>query len=438
VTERAVLGRLRAGVRALTRPSGPLPPLSRRGQLFDVLLALGLGLTAIQAGDSGINDRPRMINCPRPEPGLPPAPCERVWPPFLPIENDQRTAATVVLIVLVVLPLVFRRRYPLGVLWAVLALASVVSDNPSALRLSFFACVIAGYTAAVFSPYRVPALASLPVAAFLHVTLQSDASSVSDSAVPFLILLPIAVAADGLRRWKVRADEGLARMSAMEGEQAEALRRATEHERARIARELHDVVTHNVSVMVIQAGGARKIMDAAPDQAREALLAVEASGRAAMTELRHVMGLLTMHGTGPDPAGDADLAPQPGIEGLDGLVQRMRDTGVPIELSRTGQPMPLPSGIELAVYRLVQEALTNIVKHAAGASVRVTLAYGGDHLLVEIADTGGRSGTTAGTGTGRGLIGLRERLAVYGGVLQAGPRLSGGYRVRARIPVEVS
>jgi signal transduction histidine kinase len=436
VTERAVLGRLRAGMRALARPAGPLPPLSRRGQVFDALLALGLSLTAIQAGDSGINNRPRMINCPRPEPGLPPAPCEPVWPPFLPIENDQHTAATVALIVLVVLPLVFRRRYPLGVLWAVLALAAMVSDNPSALRLSFFACVIAGYTAAVFSPYRIPALASLPVAALLHMTLQSDASSVSDSAVPFLILLPIAVAADGLRRWKVRADEGLARMSAMEGEQAEALRRATEHERSRIARELHDVVTHNVSVMVIQAGGARKIMDAAPDQAREALLAVEASGRAAMTELRHVMGLLTMQGTGPDPAGDADLAPQPGIEGLDGLVQRMRDTGVPIELSRTGQPMPLPSGIELAVYRLVQEALTNIVKHAAGASVRVTLAYGGDHLLVEIADTGGRSGAAA--GTGRGLIGLRERLAVYGGVLQAGPRLSGGYRVRARIPVEVS
>jgi signal transduction histidine kinase len=437
VTEHALLGRLRAAARALTRPAGELPPLSLRSQVFDAVLALGLGVVAIQAGARGIEDRPHNVVCPAPiRPGEPTPVCEPPWP-LLPPEHEQSTGATTVLLLLVVLPLVFRRRYPLGVLWIVLALATAVSEDSAALRLSFFACVIAGYTAAVYSPYRVPALASLPVAALLHMQLQSDASSVADGAVPFLILLPIAVAADGLRRWKHRADEGQARMSAMEHEQAEALRQATEHERARIARELHDVVTHNVSVMVIQAGGARKIMDSAPDQAREALLAVEASGRSAMTELRHVMGLLTMHGPGPDPAGDADLAPQPGLDGLDGLVQRMRDTGMPIELTRTGHRMPLPPGIELTVYRLVQEALTNIVKHAAGASVTVTLAFGDDDLQVGIADTGGRPGTSAGTGTGRGLLGLRERLAVYGGDLQAGPRLSGGYRVHARIPLEV-
>ncbi|GAA3340403.1 hypothetical protein GCM10020358_27880 [Amorphoplanes nipponensis] len=439
MTRRALLDRLRDGARALTRPAGPLPRMSRRGWAFDAALALGLALVAIRAGDEGIQERARMVVCPVPPGGgVPAAPCAPAWPPFLPVENGSSAGPTTVLLLLVVLPLVFRRRYPLGVLWTLLALATAVSENPAALRLSFFACVIAGYTAAVFSPYRVPALASLPVAALLHNLLQSDASSVSDSAVPYLILLPIAVAADGLRRWKHRADEGQARMSAMEHEQAEAVRRATEHERARIARELHDVVTHNVSVMVIQAGGARKIMDAAPDQAREALLAVEAGGRAAMTELRHVMGLLTMQGAGPEPAADADLAPQPGLDGLDGLVRRMRETGVPIELTRTGRRTPLPPGIELTVYRLVQEALTNIVKHAAGASVRVTLAFGENDLEVDVADTGGRPGAAARTGTGRGLIGLRERLAVYGGVLQAGPRLSGGYRVHARIPVEVT
>jgi signal transduction histidine kinase len=179
-------------------------------------------------------------------------------------------------------------------------------------------------------------------------------------------------------------------------------------------------------------------MEASPDQAREALLAVEASGRSAMTELRHVMGLLTMDGDGADHADAADLAPQPGLDGLDALVQRVRQTGVPVELTVTGQPGPLPSGIELTVYRLVQEALTNTVKHASGAAVRVGLDYHADHLEVEVTDTGGTSGAAAGTGTGRGLIGLRERLAVYGGTLQAGPRVTGGYRVRARIPVEVS
>ena len=439
VTGRALVGRLRAGVRALTRPAGALPPLSRRGWVFDAVLALGLGLTAIQAGGAGIEDGPRYpVVDGDPVRGLPAPPgVDPMWPPFLPIEDD-RSGWTVVLLLLVVAPLVFRRRYPLGVLWVVLILATAVEENPAALRLSFLASVIAGYSAAVFSPYRVPALLSLPVAAILHAGLQSDASSVSDTAVPFLILLPIAVAADGLRRWKDRADEGRARMSAMEHERIEALRQATELERARIARELHDVVTHNVSVMVIQAGAARKIMESSPEQAREALLAVEASGRSAMTELRHVMGLLTMTGDGPDPSGDADLAPQPDLAGLDGLVQRLRDAGVPIELTVTGRPVPLPSGIALTVYRLIQEALTNTVKHASGASVQVTIHYGDDHVQVEVTDSGGRPGASAGTGTGRGLIGLRERLAVYGGILQAGPRLSGGYRVRARIPVETS
>ncbi|HYN94938.1 MAG TPA: histidine kinase [Pilimelia sp.] len=418
-----------------------MPPLSRRGQVFDALVALGLGLVAFQAGDSqadrpaphGIEFQPGTLP---PGERLPPPP-EPVWPPFLPVEDDV-TGWTTALLMLVVLPLVFRRRYPLGVLWILLAMAAAVNDNPAALRLSFFACVIAGYSAAVFSPFKVPALASLPAAAVLHAGLQSDASSVSDSAVPFLILLPIAVAAEGLRRWKQHADDGRARMSAMEHEQLAALRRATEVERARIARELHDVVTHNVSVMVIQAGAARKIMQATPDEARAALLAVEASGRAAMTELRHVMGLLTMDGDGDGQEGAIDLAPQPGLDGLTALVRRMRDSGVEVELLVRGQRGPLPSGIELTVYRLVQEALTNTVKHAAGASVRVLVEFGGDHLRIEVTDTGGTPGATAGGGTGRGLIGLRERLAVYGGTLQAGPRLTGGYRIQARIPVEAA
>ncbi len=441
MTGRAMVIRLWAGIRSLARPVGSLPPLSRRGQLFDALLALGLGLVAVEAG---ANDEPAPSRVEfdaggrlRGEP-LPPLPPDPVWPPFLPVEHDQTTGWTAALLMLVVLPLLFRRRYPLAVLWVVLATAVLVSENPAALRLSFFACVIAGYSAAVFSPYKIPALASLPVAAILHAGLQSDASSVSDSAVPFLILLPIAVAAEGLRRWKQHADEGRARMSAMEHEQIEALRRATEVERARIARELHDVVTHNVSVMVIQAGAARKVMEATPDEARAALLAVEASGRAAMTELRHVMGLLTMDGDGSTQEGETDLAPQPGLDGLDALVQRMRDSGVEVAFAVRGQRMPLPSGIELTVYRLVQEALTNTVKHAAGASVRVLIEYAADHLRVEVTDTGGRPGATAGTGTGRGLIGLRERLSVYGGTLHAGPRLTGGYRVQARIPVETA
>jgi signal transduction histidine kinase len=148
------------------------------------------------------------------------------------------------------------------------------------------------------------------------------------------------------------------------------------------------------------------------------------------------MGLLTMDGDILGQETATDLAPQPGLDGLDALVQRIRDSGVEVDLVVRGQRGPLPSGVELTVYRLVQEALTNTVKHAAGASVRVLIEYAEDHLRVEVTDTGGRSGATAGSGNGRGLIGVRERLSVYGGTLQAGPRLTGGYRVQARIPME--
>jgi signal transduction histidine kinase len=432
----AVAERLRAGIRLIMRPSGELPPLSRRGQIFDVLLALGLGLAALTfSGDGGDREAPNVVFVPGDPPGV-------LREPFLPIERDQ-VGLAVLLMLVVVLPLVLRRRYPLAVLWVVLASAPFVTDSNAALRLSFYVCVIAAYTAAVYSPYRVPALVSLPLAALLYTQLQEPAvPTVPEGSVPFLILVPIAVAADGLRRWKRRADEGRERVSALEREQADALRRAAEYERARIARELHDVVTHNVSVMVIQAGAARKVMDANPDEAREALLAVEAGGRAAMTELRHVMGLLTTDGDGNDPAAKTEpadtteLAPQPGLDGLEALVQGVRDIGVPVELSTIGQPRPLPSGVELTAYRVVQEALTNTVKHAAGAAATVSVEYGTDKLRVEVTDTGGTPTAAAASGNGHGLVGLRERLAVYGGTLQTGPRLSGGYRVTALIPLE--
>lgn len=427
------VGRLRDGAKLLLRRSGPLPSLPRRGQLFDAAVALGLLLTAILAGDQGDVEHRAQFNL---DPAVPvPPQVVPVPDPFLPIENDQ-TGWTVVMLVVVVLPLIFRRRFPLAMLWLVLGTAPLVSDYDAALRLSFYACVIAAYAAAVYSPYRVPALASLPVAALLYTQIQESAvPTVPDDAVPFLILIPIAVAADGLRRWKRRADEDRARLSTLELEQAEALRHAAEHERARIARDLHDVVTHNVSVMVIQAGAARTVMPTDPDQAREALLAVEAGGRAAMTELRHVMGLLTMDGDGPDPASASSLTPQPGLGRLEALVQRVRETGTPVELTVADEPRPLLPGIELTAYRVVQEALTNTVKHAAGATATVRISYGAELLRVEVTDTGGTPGASAATGNGHGLIGLRERLAVYGGTLHTGPRLTGGYRVTAQIPL---
>ncbi|MFD4370540.1 sensor histidine kinase [Streptomyces sp. NPDC058486] len=423
-------------LRDLWVPSGPPPRPTRRAWHFDVLTALVLGATTVYYGIDNVG----VVLVREIAPGM-----ERVV-----LTRPSGAGGLALMVTLAVLAsgaLAFRRRYPLAVLCVVTA--ATLATPQSVLRLTFYAFVIAVYSAAVYSPYRVATLAALPVSVALVGTSGNSVTPiVPNEYIALLILVPMAVAAVGLRTWRLRTDEGRTRLSALEREQAEALRRAVEHERARIARELHDVVTHNVSVMIIQAGAARTIMKTSPDQAAEALLAVEAGGRAAMTELRHVMGLLTMDDdddaaddTGTETDGglsgtEAELAPQPGLDQLGTLVGRVRDAGLPVELTVTGPPRPLPPGLELAAYRVVQEALTNTVKHASGATAAVTVEYHPDRLRVEVTDTGGRP--AAGTGSGRGLIGLRERLAVHDGTLRAGRRLTGGYRVEALIPLETT
>ncbi|WP_426500532.1 sensor histidine kinase [Streptomyces sp. D54] len=429
---RTTLERLRTPVREAigdaARPTGPPLRLGRRARQFDVLLALALGLTTVYYGiDNADNIVVREI-----APGV-----EHVVPRP---SGPGGLALMVMLAVVASGALALRRRCPLAVLCVVTA--AVLATPQSVLRLTFYAFVIAVYSAAVYSPYRVATLAALPVSVLLVGTSGNSVTPVvPHQYIALLILVPMAGAALGLRTWKLRTDEGRTRLSDLEREQAEALRRAVEHERARIARELHDVVTHNVSVMIIQTGAARKIMKTSPERAGEALLAVEAGGRAAMTELRHVMGLLTTDdgggGTGPGAEGTGpatELAPQPGLDQLEALVGRVRDTGLPVDLSVTGPSCPLPPGVELAAYRVVQEALTNTVKHASGATAAVTVEYGADRLRVEVTDTGGHP--VAAAGNGRGLIGLRERLAVYDGTLNTGRLLTGGFRVEALIPLE--
>ncbi|MFC8585401.1 sensor histidine kinase [Streptomyces sp. NPDC057217] len=420
----------RRAVRDAGLPSGPPLRPTRRARQFDALVALTLGIATVYYGiDNVDNVVVREI-----APGVTHAVPRPSGPGGL--------ALMVTLAVTASGALALRRRYPLVVLCVVTA--ATLATPQSVMRLTFYAFVIAVYSAAVYSPYRVATLAALPVSVVLVGTSGNSVTPiVPNEYIALLILVPMAVAAVGLRTWKLRTDEGRARLSALEHEQAEELRRAVEHERARIARELHDVVTHNVSVMVIQAGAARKIMKTSPEEAEEALLAVEAGGRAAMTELRHVVGLLTMadESEGADEDQDladtsADLTPQPGLDQLETLVGRVRDAGLPVALTVTGPVRPLPPGLELAAYRVVQEALTNAVKHASGATAAVTVEYGPERLRVEVTDTGGHPSPGAATGSGRGLIGLRERLTVYDGTLNTGRRLTGGYRVEALIPLE--
>ncbi|NUP49755.1 MAG: two-component sensor histidine kinase [Catenulispora sp.] len=335
--------------------------------------------------------------------------------------------------VMTALPLALRRRYPLSTYWMVFGAtltlhANILDANQTAL-LTLMSCLIAAYSAAIYTPYRSAMVSSLGGGALvLAVTRGGEIPNVTRNFLPFLFLIPIVLGANAIGNWKQKVHD-------LESEREAETLRAVEQERARIAAELHDVVSHNVSVMVVQAGAARKVLDKSPDLAREALLAVEDSGRAAMAELRHVMGLLTMTSQGGEAAGSADLAPQPGLDQIPALVERIRNGGVRVDLTIEGEAVTLPSGQDLAAYRVVQEALTNAVKHAAGALIRVTLEYSPQRLRVDVVDTGGLASSSAATGNGRGLVGLRQRLAVYGGTLSAGPRLTGGYMVSAVIPL---
>ncbi|MFI1096663.1 sensor histidine kinase [Streptomyces sp. NPDC020917] len=260
----------------------------------------------------------------------------------------------------------------------------------------------------------------------------------------------------------------------LERERESAARAAVGAERARIAAELHDIVSHNVSLMVVQAGAAREVLDTLPAQAAAAMGAVETAGRATMTELRHLLGLLAPSqdgedgptgGAGQGPAGAApagaaggDLSPQPSLSRLSPLIDRIAFAGLPVEVRVSGDPRPLPPGIDVTAYRIVQEALTNALKHGDGVRAEVTVRYADHSLRVEVLNSGpsvltprpaapagsegarpagpGAGPGRSGPGAGRGLLGLRERVAVYGGDLDARRRLGGGFRVRARIPLD--
>ncbi|MFD7480850.1 sensor histidine kinase [Streptomyces sp. NPDC059837] len=245
----------------------------------------------------------------------------------------------------------------------------------------------------------------------------------------------------------------------LERERESAARTAVAAERARIARELHDIVSHKVSLMVVQASAAREVLATLPGEAETALRAVEGAGRDAMTELRHLLGLLAPSPDGDDEedraesygAGDlSGLAPQPSLSQLGTLVDRIAFAGLPVEVRISGEPRPLPPGIDVTAYRIIQEALTNALKYGDGGKAAVTVRYADHSLRVEVLNSGpsvlsadpANTGAEPGTrkhrddGAGRGLLGLRERVAVYGGRFDARRRIGGGYRVRARIPLE--
>jgi signal transduction histidine kinase len=400
-------------VRDALRPEKAAGPLSHGAFVADTVLAVVLTVIAVIAAVR-LQPGNQILGQGAPTPPVPPGPV----PP-----GPSLFWVSLPLAVLASLPLLGRRRYPLTV--SCIVMGAVVAFHAGATWITALTCVIASYSAVAHSRYRVQATAALLLAALLAaVAFRDTAARLPGSAGPFLVILVGGVLATFIRFWKHQIAE-------LHLSQEAATRQAIEQERSRITSELHDVVTHNVSVMVIQAGAARKMLDLAPEQTREALVAIEASGRAAMTELRHVMGLLA---TTADRDRPGDLEPQPGLEQLDFLIERVRAAGVPVDTVVSAPPEPLSPGLDLTAYRVVQEALTNIIKHAVGATATVTIDRTSGWLDIEVTDTGGTQGPQAHAGNGRGLIGLRERLAVYDGTLHAGRMIGGGYRVKARAP----
>ncbi|GAA1576214.1 hypothetical protein GCM10009742_19700 [Kribbella karoonensis] len=251
-------------------------------------------------------------------------------------------------------------------------------------------------------------------------------------ALPTAVAVLLAFAYVRARRAHTQALEE--RGWLLERERETAAQSAVDAERARIAHDLHDIVSHNVSVMVIQTGAARQVLATSFEQAEAALLAVEAAGRDTMAELRHLLGVLA-------PKGDDDtLSPQPSLTRLTELIDRMAFAGLAVDVRISGDPCPLPTGVDVTAYRIIQEALTNALRHGDGVKAEVTVRYASHALRVEVLNTG-QSVLTGGRppapeGDGRGLLGLKQRVAVYGGQFDARRRLGGGYRVRAKLPLE--
>ncbi|MGE5133232.1 MAG: sensor histidine kinase [Gemmatimonadota bacterium] len=334
-------------------------------------------------------------------------------------------------------PVVFRRRHPIAAFAAGTAFGAgqvIVDARPTSADLTL---MILLYTLAAYAPRRT-SLAGLAVC------LMGSAVAVARWLPPrfslpsSLLVGAIMFAGPSLLAWTIgdsmryrRAyyaslEDRAARLERERDAQAQV---AVAAERARIARELHDVVAHNVSVMVVQADGASYALDSEPDRARQALAAISGTGRQALAEMRRLLGVLRKEGSA------TELAPLPGVDELTELLDQARAAGLPVDFEVAGPPRPLPGGAALAAYRIVQESLTNTRKHAGPrASASVTLRYCDDALLLTIADDGRGAAAVTGGG-GHGLTGMRERVTLYGGTLSAGPRPGGGFEVTAVLPL---
>ncbi|MFJ9667409.1 sensor histidine kinase [Streptomyces sp. NPDC101219] len=351
----------------------------------------------------------------------------------------------IVVMLLLSLVVALRRRMPeqMLVLTAAVGVFQLITDVPT-LPANFAMLVIVYTVAAIGARWasRFALTAGLCAAPLAQLRWPNpDTSTAGNIALVIFQTVPFALAwvlGDSIRTRRAYFAQLEERAARLEKEREAQAKVAVAAERARIARELHDVVAHNVSVMVVQADGAAYVLDAAPDQAKKALETISSTGRQALAEMRRLLGVLR---TGEHQEA-GEYVPQPDVQQIEDLVEECRTSGLPVDFRVEGTPRPLPSGVELTAYRIVQEALTNTRKHGGpntGASVRLVYFDDGLGLLVEddgkgapheLYEEGGLDGQ------GHGLIGMRERVGMVGGTLDAGPRPGGGFRISALLPLK--
>ena len=355
-----------------------------------------------------------------------------LWRAPVPVHGSAPNAFGTVLVCLATLPVALRRRAPIAVLAAV-CVPQFVVDVIGFANLGWLVVMIALYTVAAHTngseraiAARLFVVSALPL---LIAGLALHRLDVSDLVASFVFLVGAFVLGDNIQRRQLHIAELAHRAEHAERERELIAQQRAQEERSRIARELHDVVAHSVSLMIIQAGAARRSIVTAPAQAEAALRTLESTGRNAMDELRRVLGVLRTQS-----ADGGGLAPQPSLGDVRALVTG--DPTLPVELTEHGTaPTDIPSSVGLSLFRVVQEALTNVRKHAGHVRiVTVKLTYAPDRVDVHIADDG-RGASVAINEDGHGLVGMRERMALCGGTVTAGPRPGGGWQVRASAPL---
>jgi len=336
-------------------------------------------------------------------------------------------------VAVLVLPLFAHRRFPFAAPAAYWILAAAISFFDGVLLAFIGSLGVVGLASAfLLGNLRNPLKAGAGLIIVLVGIVIVVANIPGEQSGSDLVFIPLRfvvawIAGYALRERAEQAEAAEERAAQAEREREAAARVAVAEERARIARELHDIVAHAVSVMVLQVGAVRHKLPAASAEDREALTGVERAGRTALAEMRRLLAAMRREGD------EAELVPQPGLDGLDSLLDEIGRAGLPVELHVDGEPFPLPRGVDLSAYRIVQEGLTNALKHARASDADVTVRYRPDELEIEVRDNG--HGSTTSDGLGHGLVGIRERVKIYDGVMSAGTAVEGGFVLTTRLPL---